>query len=569
VKFWRFNKETRARYALALVAGTLLAASFPKLGVAGFAWVAPGLLLAAGIGAGSGAAFRTGYVGGLAHFLASLYWLLHIPVPFAPIVGWIALSAFLALYPATWVWLCWKVFPGRGGNDVGNAAHRDGSPHLSALLANFASTPWLQRLVWALACAALWVSWEMAQARILSGFPWNFLGASQYKMLPLLQVSSITGVYGVSFLVVWSSIAFLSAAAVLLHRPQSAWLWRREFFVVLLLDVLWAASGFAAIRSKAQTPERSVRIALVQPSIPQTVIWDPDEEKEAQRFRKLFELSEQTLASKPDILVWPEAAVPTLFRWSTNEIYRGQTVYQAVTSLARTHGVWLIIGADDLELNAQNPKQPDFFNSSFLISPEGEGVATYRKQRLVMFGEYVPLSRVFPFLKQFTQVYGEFKPGQAPVTFALPTLGMKTSVLICFEDVFPHLARHHVNKDTDFLLNLTNNGWFGESAAQWQHAASAALRAVENGLPLVRAANNGLSCWVDQHGAMHDVYFPDSKDIYQAGFKIAEVPLRVGERPSTFYHRHGDWFGWGCVAVSAVLVMASVVQRRSAHDRSS
>jgi apolipoprotein N-acyltransferase len=593
VKFWWPSKESAARCGVAGIAGLLLAASFPKPGIAGFAWVAPGLLLAAAAGTSPGTRFRVGYVGGLAHFLASLYWLLHIPVPVAPIVGWIALSAFLALYCGAWVWLSWKVFPGRFATSANPrpasdatvlpSSHR--SPAITALLAEYVATPWLQRLGWALACAALWVSWEMVQARFLSGFPWNFLGASQYKMLPLIQISSLTGVYGVSFLVVWSSVALLSAAAVLLHRADSQWLWRREFFLVIIVIGVWAATGFATIRQNADAGRTNsasppVKIALIQPSIPQTVIWDHDEEAEATRFRQLLELSVRALANKPDIVAWPEAAVPTLFRWSTNQLYNGQTVYEAVTSLARKHRVWVIIGADDLELNAQIPNQPDFYNSSFLISPDGETLATYRKQRLVIFGEYVPLSRVFPFLKDFTQVYGEFKPGKSPVAFAMPSLGIKTSVLICFEDVFPHLARHHVDPDTDFLLNLTNNGWFGESAAQWQHAASAVFRAVENRLPLVRAANNGLSCWVDHNGAMHDIYFPGSKNIYQPGFKIAEVPLPYRQipvnggrsyresatRPMTFYHRYGDCFGWGCIAASALLVGATVLSNRRSRS---
>ena len=552
MKFWLFNRELRWRYALAMCAGLLLAASFPRIGVAGLAWVGPGLLLASAAGLPGGAAFRIGYIGGFTHFLASLYWLLHIPVPIAPIVGWLALSGFLSLYCGAWVWLCWKVFPGRITAPAGSTVR--------SLVAEFASTPWWQRLVWAMACAALWVTWEMAQARVFSGFPWNLLGASQYKMLPLIQVASLTGVYGVSFLVVWSSVALVSAAAILLHRPQSNWLWRREFFLVLFLIVIWSAGGFMSIRNRFQRPERVIKVALIQPSIPQTVIWDPDEEKEAQRFRQLLELSERALAAKPNLLAWPEAAVPSLFRWSTNAIYNGQTIYGAITGLARQHGVWMIIGADDAELNEQK-NSPDFFNSSFLISPKGETIATYRKQRLVMFGEYVPLSRTFPFLKRFTQVYGEFKSGKAPVVFTMPDLGIKTSVLICFEDVFPHLAREHVTADTDFLLNLTNNGWFGESAAQWQHASSAAFRAVENRLPLVRASNNGLSCWVDSSGAMHDVYFPGSTDIYQPGFKIADVPL-MPRQGRTFYSRHGDWFGWGCVTASGLLVGAVTWVRR-------
>ena len=136
--------------------------------------------------------------------------------------------------------------------------------------------------------------------------------------------------------------------------------------------------------------------------------------------------------------------------------------------------------------------------------------------------------------------------------FNLESLGVIASVLICFEDTFPHLVRQYVEPQTDILVNLTNNGWFGESAAQWQHAATAVFRAVENRIPLVRCANNGLTCWVDATGRVHEIYFPDDKDIYKAGYKIVSVPvLAEGEsRTLSFYTRHGDVFGWTCFGLT-------------------
>ena len=142
----------------------------------------------------------------------------------------------------------------------------------------------------------------------------------------------------------------------------------------------------------------------------------------------------------------------------------------------------------------------------------------------------MPLAEQLPFVKYLTPISGGFTAGERPVTFDLGELEAKTSVLICFEDVFPHYAREHATEDVDFLVNITNDGWFGESAEQWQHATSAAFRAVENGKPLVRCANNGLSCWIDRFGGLNHVYFPDSKDVYRAGFKIVNVPLPDLER---------------------------------------
>ena len=208
-----------------------------------------------------------------------------------------------------------------------------------------------------------------------------------------------------------------------------------------------------------------------------------------------------------------------------------------------------------------------YFNSSFLVSPQGEFVATYRKRRLVIFGEYVPLADTLPFIKYFTPITGGFAAGQDPVTFDLAGLGVKTSVLICYEDVFPHYAREHATDEIDFLVNITNDGWFGEGAAQWQQAACAAFRAVENGVPLVRCANNGISCWVDRFGGMHNVFFDgqhDAANVYRAGFKIIEVPLPSSATKArrTFYNRHGDWFGWTCVGIS-VVALALRFRRRA------
>jgi apolipoprotein N-acyltransferase len=234
-----------------------------------------------------------------------------------------------------------------------------------------------------------------------------------------------------------------------------------------------------------------------------------------------------------------------------------EEMYDAVTNLVREHHIWLVLGSDDAEvrLASDGRFETNFFNSSFLINPQGELAGTYRKRRLVIFGEYIPLARRFPFIENLTGM-GSFTPGEAPAIFSMPELGVRAAMLICFEDVFPHLTRTSMDDDTDFLLNLTNNGWFGKSAAQWQHAAAAVFRAIENGRPLVRCANNGLSCWVDSQGGMHDVYFPGTNDIYGVGYKIVQIPLLGKQKPApTFYHRHGDVFGWSCLGLGAFVFL--------------
>jgi apolipoprotein N-acyltransferase len=509
-----------------MIAGLLLALSFPKASVAGLAWIAPGMLLLTGGGLDRKTALKVGFVGGLAYYLASLYWLLRIPVIFLPIVGWIALSAYLALFTALWVWLCWRLAPG--------------AP------AELLKCSWRARMAWALQCAALWVSSEIIIGRFLSGFPWDFLGVSQYRMIPLIQIAEFTGVYGVSFLVIWFSVSLMLTGLALVHNPARRHVWGRDIALPAMMLLVIATAGFQKTRN-VERPEDTVQIALIQPSIPQTLIWD--EAENATRFKELLRLSEEALTNKPDVLVWPEASVPNMLR-------HDKDTADAVRDLAMRHHVWILLGSDDAELRpgSVTQKDVDYFNSAFAVSPEGELAGMYRKRRLVIFGEYVPFVKWLPFLKVLSPA-GEsgFTPGEKPVPFLLRSLGVTTSVLICFEDTFPHIAREYVTRTTDFLVNLTNNGWFGEGAAQWQHAATSVFRAVENRIPLVRCANNGLTCWVDSLGMMHDIYFRGSKNIYKAGSKIVSVPVlsRGEQRRLTFYTKYGDVFGWSCCALSA------------------
>jgi apolipoprotein N-acyltransferase len=521
----------RRRLILAAVGGLMLAAAFPKIGLAGVAWIAPAVILFAARGAKS--PFRVGYTAGLAFTLAALHWLLFIPVRFYPVLGWVGLCGYLSLYQAAWCWLCVRFEQG--------ASNRPGAP-----------ASWAWRLSWSLLCAAAWVGLELIQARFITGFPWNLLGVSQYRIIPLIQISSLAGVYGVSFLVVWVSVCLLLTVQRLAAEPTRRLAWLSELVLPVTVLTVVCALGLSRMASRPSSA-RHLQVALVQPSIPQTMIWNGEES--GARFEKVLKLSELALATKPDLLVWPEAATPKLLRYDLD-------IYQAVTNLVRRHRVWLVLGADDAEPRGSD--EANYYNSSFLVNPRGEIAASYRKRRLVIFGEYIPLVRWLPFMKWLTPIGGGFEAGDRVVPFRMPGLGASTATLICFEDVFPHLVRQYASPETDFLLNLTNDGWFGQGAAQWQQAANAVFRAVENGLPLVRCANNGLTCWIDATGAMHEVYFGDSRDIYGAGFKTARIPLRpdAAPRPPTIYNRYGDWFGWACLGLCGVMLAPGLLRER-------
>jgi apolipoprotein N-acyltransferase len=363
----------------------------------------------------------------------------------------------------------------------------------------------------------------------------------------------VTGVYGVSFLVAWFAAGLTCVGLGLARAPSPRSAGLADLALPLLALAFVFAWGLQTVRS-APAPERQLRVAVIQPSIPQTAIWDPSEDQA--RFADVLRLSEAALAEHPDLLLWPEAAVPGLLRWD-------ESTHAAITGLARSNAVWMIIGADDAIPGVPPDEEVRYFNSSWLIGPNGSIRATYRKQQLVAFGEEVPFTHWLPFLKWFTPITGAFTRGTNFVPFHLDNLNAETCTLICFEDVFPHLVRHGVGVDTDFLVNLTNDGWFREGAAQRQQAASAVFRAVENGVPLVRCTNNGLTCWIDERGRIRQgLGWPDG-NLHAAGFLSVRLPLPPAGQAwqETIYLRHGDWFGWLCTAL-AVVKLATRFRRR-------
>jgi apolipoprotein N-acyltransferase len=389
-------------------------------------------------------------------------------------------------------------------------------------------------------------------------------------MIPLIQIASVTGVYGVSFLVVWLSLAMYSAMRLILRQPNPRLIWQAEIILPLVAILILFIFGFA--RLSGENPPASVlRVTLVQPSIPQTLIWNPDEDD--RRFQELLVQSQAALTNQTDLLLWPESAVP-----ETDD-----ATCRTISRFAQSNRVWIILNGEDAEYL---PDTTNYFNAAYLVGPDGRWLQVYHKRKLVIFGEYVPLAHWLPFVKYLTPITGGWTPGDKPVTFEITRWGerprepfgetnviaiggpsatsprqtIKTSTLICFEDVFPGLARDATNDDTDFLVNLTNDGWFRQSAEQWQHMASAVFRAVENGLPLVRCANNGVTCSIDASGRVQEILRDKSGSVYGVGAMTVEIP--IGERPTpTFYNRHGDWFGWSCVILAAALAVRRIFAR--------
>lgn len=526
----------RYRYPVALCAGLGLALSFPLPGYTGLALVGPGLLLAASVGLSPLQAFRVGYAAGLVLFLTSLRWLLDIPETAGAVAAWLALSAYCAVYPALWVLACtWLAdafieSPADAAPPAGFQRQHFTFGAWKKSLHRWVQWSWWTRFRWILGSAAVWVFLEMVRGWLLGGFPWNLLGSAFYQTLPLIQLAAWTGIYGLSFLAVWASLSLTSAMMAIVFRSDSRWSWTGELRVPLLLILVLAGVG---VRRFMTPDERqgSVRLALIQPSIPQTLIWDPG--AATNRFEQILQLSRQALQEPVDVLVWPEGSLPRISRED----------YERMLQLTRSKGVKWILGSDEPESDGTEWR---VYNSAFLIGKNGALEATYRKRRLVIFGEYVPFERFLPFLRHLTPIGSSFSEGDRPVIFDLGEGKGRSAPVICFEDVFPHGARTHVSRDTDFLLELTNDGWFGEGSAQWQHLAAAVFRAVENGVPVVRCTNTGVTCWIDRHGIRRQTLGEGAKGVYGPGYLICEIPLGQ-QRETTLYREKGDWFGWSCV----------------------
>ncbi|HTI69737.1 MAG TPA: apolipoprotein N-acyltransferase, partial [Candidatus Limnocylindria bacterium] len=355
--------------------------------------------------------------------------------------------------------------------------------------------------------------------------------------IPLLQLASVTGLYGVSFLVCWCSLALFGAFAMLVCQPQRRWGWMSEArlpLIVLLFVMAWGFWRMVGIRRQDLEQSDRVSIALVQPAVPETLLWD--EAKGVEHAEKLRRLSEQALALRPEILIWPEGGYGL-----------DAANYRAMTNLTVTAGAAWVFNHIDEESPTNGVAR--FFNANFMVSAKGRIEAVYHKRRLVIFGEYVPLEKWLPFLHWLTPIGSSFTPGDDPTYFNFAEAGLEASPLICFENVFPHGLRDQVRPSTDFLLELTNDGWFGEGCAQWQHAAHSAFRAVENGVSLVRCTNNGLTCWFDRAGVMRDLFVGNGGSVYGEGWESIGLPRNGGALP-TLYRARGDWFAWACVVMA-------------------
>ena len=496
---------------LSFLSGILLILSFPRFDLEFLAWVALVPLFYAIEGKGLYHSFILGFLAGLISFLGILYWIIvavhtygNVPLILSGSIL-LLLVAYLSLFIGAFTFLT-RFLQIRSG--------------LRTIL--FPS--------------ALWVLFEYLRSFLLTGFPWANLGYSQYLNLPFIQMADITGPYGPSFV-----ILLVNATLFGVFRQ-----WPKRFpfkEVIMTVIVLLGSLTYGYLKMEAvgrtMTQQPPLKIGLVQGNIDQSIKWDGSFQKETlQIYEKLsFKVAE----GKPDLIIWPETATPFFFQDAKE--------YQPlILNIPKKTHAFLLFGTPSYKIQKG---KVNHYNSAYLASPSGELAGKYDKIHLVPFGEYVPMHDLLFFIGSLGEGIGDFESGKEIFNFALPQ--GKFGVLICFEIIFPDLCRRFVKQGANFLVTLTNDAWFGRTSAPYQHFSMAAFRAVENRVFLARAANTGITGFIDPRGR-----------ILQRGRIFTEEAMSGTVRllsQKTFYTLYGDVFAWTCSGFSLLLLAYALFKK--------
>ena len=494
------------------MSGVLLALSFPRYGHPAFAWVAlvPLLIALTGWRGRPGRvpaqkpwhAFTLGLVAGTVYFVGTVYWTSSVLATFGgvpllvAIFGMLLLAVYLALFPAITALITSRLLA------------RGGAPALFFV-------------------PGAWVSTEFFRGYLLGGFPWVPLGNSQVTVLPVAQLASVFGVYGLSGLV---ALVNAGIAFALLNTGRA----RIKALAVPIVLVL-AIGGWGAWRigdaslTREGTP---IRVGLVQGNIEQTAKWDP---KQARRiFTTYVAMTRDAVKRGAQYVMWPESSTPFMFE-------RDEGGQAQMRELAREVGVPILFGSDQL---VREPT-PRLYNAAFLLSPDGRTAGVYRKIHLVPFGEFIPMKQWLYFASPLVESLVDFAPGDKMVM--LPIGSHLTSTAICYEVVYPALIREAVDNGSELLTTITNDAWYGQSSAPYQHFALASMRAIEEGRYLARAANTGISGVVDPYGRVIE-----QSAIFQQVGLVDEVRFL---KTRTVYSAIGDVIAYLAIALTAAALI--------------
>jgi apolipoprotein N-acyltransferase len=498
---------------LSLFSGVLLILSFPNFDLEFLAWFALVPLLYSVEGKGLLPAFALGFLTGFVSFLGILYWIIVAVHTYGNVP--LILSGLILLLLVMYLSLFFGVF---------------------TFLNRFFQTASGLRTV--LLAPILWVSLEYLRSFLLTGFPWANIGYSQYLNLPFIQMADITGAYGPSFVIILVNAALFW---VLQQWPRKAFPFKEVAVTALiLLGCLIYGYGKIRLTDRQISQNLPLKIGLVQGNIDQSIKWDESFQKET---LKIYErLSFKVSKGKPDLIIWPETATPFFFQ-------EAKEYQPVILDISEKTDAFLLFGSPSYKIEKG---KVNHYNSAYLASPAKQMIGRYDKIHLVPFGEYVPLSNLLFFIGSLGEGIGNFKPGKEIFNFSLPQ--GKFGVLICFEIIFPDLCRRFVKEGADFLVTITNDAWFGRTSAPYQHLSMATFRAIENRVFIARAANTGISAFID----------PKGKIVEQGGIFTEEAingTIRLSKE-RTFYTLYGDVFAWICCAFSILLLGYAFIQEK-------
>jgi apolipoprotein N-acyltransferase len=376
---------------------------------------------------------------------------------------------------------------------------------------------------------------------VFTGFPWSSIGYSQYKFLSIIQIADITGIYGVSFLIVAVNEA---VAELLLIRRRI----REMPLFTVSLSIIWVSFLLLFVSSSLiygqwrlsqERPGTALRASVIQGNIEQDKKWDPAHQDAV--METYSGLSLHAVSSSPNIIVWPETSVPFFF--GTDREYT-----EKLTLLQNQLNAYLLFGS--VLLKEKRQERTLLSNSALLIDKTGNVVYVYDKIHLVPFGEYVPLQKFFFFIDKLVVGIGDYIQGDRSEIAETPFGGFAT--LICYEVIFPGLVRKFYVKGGDFIVNITNDAWFGKTTGPYQHFSIAVFRAVENRKPLIRAANTGISGFIDSNGRILT-----KTSLFQQTILTTEIKT---DSMKSFYTKYGDLFSYFCI-VSSILLLANILSR--------
>jgi len=494
-------------FAAAVGSGALLIFAFSPFDLFPIAWFALVPLLYSLYGLNKQDAFRAGFLFGLSYFFGTIYWIYYSVhhyggIPFVPsLLLIVLLCCYLALYPAVF------------------------SVMFSSLLRR-------SHLPAMLIAPLFWTVGEFGRSYLLTGFPWSSLGYSQTRFLPMIQIADIVGIYGISFLVMAVNGAVVDMLILRKRhsdRPLFAYLPTLAGAVLLGVSLIFSLV-YGYWRLNQDRTAETVRVAVIQGNIAQDKKWDP-------AFRHSVitiyqELTSSAVQTAPQMIVWPESAIPFVFE-------RDIDYTEQLQAFQKRLDAYLLFGT----ILQRDPKQPVFTNGAALLSKDGSLSYLYDKIHLVPFGEYVPLRQVLFFVDKLAYGIGDYVSGDSYIQAVTPFGSFPT--LICYEIIFPGLARKFFVRGGDFLVTITNDAWFGTTNGPYQHFSMAVFRAIENRKPVVRAANSGISGFIDSNGRIGKTTELMTRTILVNDIKT--------DRTITFYTKYGDLFSFLCIALSVIL----------------